>query len=272
MSGDGKARRYMRKDGDERTVETRLSRIVRTQFRTHARELVVVAAVLVVWAAAETAGVLNLVTVRLPYSPGEIADVLVGTLSLLLTFILVSIYQRQTEILRNQEKLMEKEYQPLIRADIDVIDDSIVFLIENTGREAAVDLTAKWELGESADSWRSPFLSSGRDYWVPVTITDDRGYEEPLTVDHLEPLLASEELSVLHQRGAEVEPYLSWTVDCRDIVGNEYSFGGTIDLVDAFDRIRRVSSSTSEAEVMRRTNGILDDIETELEAMNSDLY
>lgn len=262
----------MRKDGDEEDFETQLSKIIRTQFRTHRREIVVVSTILAIWAAAEATGVLNLVAIRLPYSPGEIADILVGTLSLLLTFILVSIYQRQTEILRNQEKLMEKEYQPLIRADIDVIDDSIVFLIENTGREAAVDLTAEWELGESEDAWRSPFLSSGRDYWMPVTITDGRGHEDPLTVDHLEPLVAAEELSLRNQRGTEVEPSLSWTVECSDIVGNEYSFGGTIDLVDAFDRIRRVSSSTSEVEVMRRTNGILDDIETELEAMNSDLY
>jgi len=231
---------------------------------------------LVAWGIAELAEIVNLVSISTPLTVDELVGLSVGILSLVLTFAIVLLYQRQTLIQKHQRKLMEMEYRPIIRADIEILDGNRsipVLTITNTGREAALSVETDWGFLSQDRRWSSSFLSSGRVYRFPLlisetgdslSVTDIKDLVDPSTKEQNYPDRLKE------FKGIEVDGQLTWRVECEDIIGHKYVFSEQIDVLDSFERLEHVSS-VSEMESLQKITERLEGIEDQLEQMNNPL-
>lgn len=83
-----------------------------------------------------------------------------GINSFVLTFALIWVYVKIAEENMRQTRLMQQEHEPDLRATVDFRENGgPIFLVQNIGRDVAVDVGLEWEFNGVKRTYEEPFLS-----------------------------------------------------------------------------------------------------------------
>lgn len=172
----------------------------------------------------EWIGITNWVTLALPLTGPNFAQIASGVGSVVLSFGLLLLYYRQTEIQgrqtdiqENQESLMEQQFTPYLIGEVTPLNiGSAKFQIRNTGDGTAYDVKAEWKVGESNRTWEISSLPPEEEYGFPV-IVDNGNW-----------LLGTEEIQeYLDENDASTE--ISYKIEYEDRFGKKDCVDETVD-------------------------------------------
>jgi len=171
----------------------------------------------ILWAIAEYAGWVNLVSINPPYQANSFAQIAGALGSIVLSFALVLLYAQQTEIQENQERLMEQEFKPYLTGEITSLNVvSAQFAIRNSGNATAYHVEAEWSVAGETRSWEIPSLPPGEEYGFPVVVDGDNW------------LLNTEEIrDYLDENDASTE--IGYDIWCYDRFDERIHFDGSVD-------------------------------------------
>jgi len=172
----------------------------------------------ILWAVAEYAGLVNLVSINPPYQANNFAQIAGAVGSIVLSFALVLLYAQQTEIQENQERLMEQDFKPYLTGEVTSLNVvSAQFAIRNSGNATAYHVKAEWTIAGETRSWEIPSLPPGEEYGFPVVVDEDDNW-----------LLNTEEIrEYLDENGASTE--IKYDIWCHDRFDEKIHFHGTVD-------------------------------------------
>lgn len=72
---------------------------------------------------------------------------------------------------------MESQYEPIVKPGIGTHLTALL-TVRNTGKSAAYDVKADWEIGDETGSWRTPFLSAGEQKEFKIIRDNSEGGDE----------------------------------------------------------------------------------------------
>ncbi|WP_152420456.1 hypothetical protein [Halococcus thailandensis] len=179
---------------------------------------------LIIWAVLEWLGITNWIAYSLPLSSPNFAQIASGIGSVILSFGLLLLYDRQTQIQRrqtniqeNQESLMEQQFTPYITGEVAPFNiASAQFQIRNTGNGPAYDVEAKWDIGNETRIWRIPSLPPGEDYGFPVVVD---GGNWLLGIGEIQEYLEEHDASSV----------IDYTITCETRFGEKQTFEKSVD-------------------------------------------
>lgn len=176
------------------------------------------------WTLLEGVGIINWVRIEPPLSASEFGLIASAVGTIVLTFGLLLLYHRQTNIQgiqaqtqRNQEKLMKQQFQPYLSGEVGFMNiASVHFTIQNSGNGPAFDVVAEWTVANKSKSWEIPRLPAGENYSFPIVVDGD---------DWLLSTVEIEEY--LDEHNAETA--IRYKITCKDRFGEEMEFSGEVD-------------------------------------------
>ncbi|WP_147298719.1 hypothetical protein [Haloferax sp. Atlit-47N] len=179
---------------------------------------------LAIWIVVEWLGITNWVTYSLPLTGTNFAQIASGVGSVVLSFGLLLLYNKQAKIQENQESLMEQQFAPFLTGEVAPLDmGGTQFRIQNMGDGPAYNVSATWNVADQEKTWEVPSLSAEDDYGFPVIVDDDNW------------LLGTTEIQeYLSKRDAST--VINYEISCEDRFGNEKYFEGSVDFGVIIDR------------------------------------
>ncbi|WP_440990643.1 hypothetical protein [Haloarchaeobius baliensis] len=181
-------------------------------------------AVLVIWSLLETRGVINWVRVDPPVAASDFGLIASAVGTIVLTFGLLLLYDKQAYIQRiqaqtqrNQEELMEQQFQPYLTGEVGFRNiTSVHFSIQNSGNGPAFDVVAEWTVADQTRTWEIPRLAAGDEHNFPIVVDGDDW------------LLSTGEIEdYLENHGAETK--IQYSIECKDRFGEQMDFSGDVD-------------------------------------------
>ncbi|MBZ6495634.1 hypothetical protein [Natrinema longum] len=179
---------------------------------------------LVLWSVFEIIGYTNWVEVDLPLSPSDFAMIASAAGTIVLTFGLLLLYNKQariqseqTTIQENQESLMEQQFTPHLTAGVNFLSlTSVQFVIQNTGNGAAFDVSAEWEVAGEKKTWEVPNLPPGEKHGFPIIVDGDSWL---LSIDEIKNYLEENNASSV----------IDYRLTCEDRFEEEKEFSSSVD-------------------------------------------
>lgn len=180
--------------------------------------------ILLAWLVLETIGYVNWVYIQTPLSPSDFGLIASALGTIVLTFGLLLLYDKQayiqgiqTRIQENQEALMEQQFQPYLTGEVDFMNiASVHFSIQNSGNGPAFSVVAEWNVAGQSRSWEIPRLAAGDDHRFPIIVDGD---DWLLTTNEIEQYLDN------HNADSEIQ----YSIECEDRFGNSMEFSGEVD-------------------------------------------
>jgi hypothetical protein len=213
--------------------------------------------------AAESWNIINIVQSgeTPPYQIDTAAQLIGAIGSILLTIGLVVLYDKQASVAKqqasiqeNQEKLMQADYEPRLKASIGFKDvQALQFEIHNSGKAAAHDVHITWEYGTQRFSWSKSVIPSGEMTGFALKNQDDDW------------LLQPDETKEFFNKMDE--PNISYEINCQDILDNSHRFSGVIDVVEVIESRTGPSEFTSSNNVVDE----LSNIDSSLQRIHRDI-
>ena len=179
---------------------------------------------LVIWLLLETFGLINWVQVETPVAASDFGLIASAIGTIVLTFGLLLLYDKQANIQRiqaqtqrNQEELMEQQFQPYLSGEVGFRNiTSVHFSIQNSGNGPAFDVVAEWSIANQTKSWEIPRLAAGNEHNFPIIVDGDDW------------LLSTGEIEdYLENQGADTE--IQYSIRCEDRFGEPMGFSGEVD-------------------------------------------
>lgn len=185
-----------------------------------------------------------------PYQIDTAAQLIGAIGSILLTIGLVVLYDKQASVAKqqasiqeNQEKLMQADYEPKLKASIGFKDvQSLQFEVHNSGKAAAHDVRVTWEYGTQHFSWTKSVIPSGEMTGFPLKKENDDW------------LLGPDETREFFNDLDE--PNISYEIECRDILDNAHGFEGVIDVVEIIESRTNPAAFTNNDDVVDELSNI----------------
>lgn len=191
-------------------------------------------AVFAVWFCLETSGLINVVSVSPPYTLIQFAQIVGAVGSVILSLALVLLYRKQTRVQENQEKLMEAEYRPILRAGLDVRYNIPLLVIQNTGRAAAHDVKVEWFIAGQDRAWSTPFVPSGGKH--EFSLFEEEQDEDEEDDEETEVGLSEKEVLNILSR-SEGSGILKCEMSCKDMIGKSQNTSEAIDVAEAIESL-----------------------------------
>lgn len=162
------------------------------------------------WAGLEHVGATDFTTVNRPLQAQNFAQIAGAGGTIILTFGLLLLYDKQTQIQR-------QGFKPHLTGEVDSLEIlTSQFVIRNTGGGHAYQVEANWEVADYSRTWKIPSLAPGQEYGFPV-IVDNGNW-----------LLNTQEISdYLEENGYSSE--IAYDIKCKDQFGYQQSFSGHVD-------------------------------------------
>lgn len=180
--------------------------------------------IFVIWILLEAFGVVNWIRLDPPLAGSDFGLIASAIGTILLTFGLLLLYDKQAhiqsiqaQIQRNQEELMEQQFQPYLTGEVGFRNiTSVHFTIQNSGNGPAFDVVAEWSVADQSRSWEIPRLPA-----------DDK-HSFPIIVDGDDWLLSTDEVEdYLNKHEAETE--IRYSIECKDRFNENMTFAGEVD-------------------------------------------
>jgi len=180
--------------------------------------------IFLIWLLYETTGVINWVRIEPPVTAADFALIASAVGTIVLTFGLLLLYDKQAYIQgiqaqtqRNQEVLMEQQFQPYLTGEVGFRNiTSVHFAIQNSGNGPAFDVVAEWNVAGQSKSWKIPRLPAGEKHSFPIVVDGDDW------------LLSTGEIEdYLEKHDAETE--IRYSIECKDRFDKLMEFSGEVD-------------------------------------------
>lgn len=204
-----------------------------------------------VWAILETTGQINWVNTTLPQEVPSFAQIAGAIATVILTFGLVVLYERQTLI-------QEQQYKPHLTGEIDALEiTSSQFLIRNSGQGYAYQVSAEWEVAGETRTWEIPSLGPGDKFGFPV-IVDENGQW----------VLSTEKIrEILEENDSSTE--IDYVIRCQDQFQREITFPGSVDFEIIFKRSE--SNEIWKKDPLERIQSDLGDMRRDIKKMSREV-
>jgi predicted transcriptional regulator len=181
-------------------------------------------AILTVWLILEAAGKVNWVRIQPPLGASDFGPIASAVGTIVLTFGLLLLYDKQARLQgiqaqtqRNQERLMEQQFQPFLTGEVGFMNvTSVNFAIQNSGNGPAFDVSAEWSVAGQSRSWEIPRLPAGEKHSFPIVVDGD---DWLLTSGEIKEFLND------HNAGTEIQ----YSIECKDRFDEPLEFSGTVD-------------------------------------------
>jgi len=187
-------------------------------------------------------------------------------ISAILSALLVVLYWRQTNIQKNQEELMERQYKPDIALGHSA-DKFPQLLLRNLGGGAASNIHLQWEiLGRSHESY-IPFLKPGGE--VSVILSKEEGGRATT-------LLEIEQLQ--REASKRENPQIKFSIEYEDGFGEIKRFHREQPLDPIIERLANFSTKTEDTEIQEVADRLyhiddsLNDIRKVIDSLDDDEF
>ena len=176
------------------------------------------------WLVLEILGVVNWVRIQPPLGASDFGPIASAVGTIVLTFGLLLLYDKQARLQgiqaqtqRNQEQLMEQQFQPFLTGEVGFMNvTSVHFSIQNSGNGPAFDVVAEWSVAGQSRSWEIPRLPAGEKHSFPIVVDGD---DWLLSTGEIEEFLDE------HNAGTEID----YSIECKDRFDEPLDFSGTVD-------------------------------------------
>jgi len=164
-----------------------------------------------VWTFLELTGVINFTTVTKPIEAQNFAQIAGAAGTIILTFGLLLLYDKQTQIQR-------QEFLPYLTGEVDSLGIvSSQFVIRNTGGGHAYNVVAEWEVADYSRTWEIPSLAPGQEYGFPVIV--DKNDNWLLNTEEIREYLEE------HDSSSEID----YEIRCKNQFDFKHTFSSSVD-------------------------------------------
>lgn len=163
------------------------------------------------WGYLEYIGVVNFTEATTPLNAQNFAQIAGASGTIILTFGLLLLYDKQTQIQR-------QGFKPHLTGEVDSLEIvSTQFVIRNTGGGHAYQVVAKWEVADYERTWKIPSLAPGQEYGFPVIVDDNENWL--LNTGEIENYLDEHDASSV----------ITYEIHCKNQFGFQQKFTGRVD-------------------------------------------
>jgi hypothetical protein len=196
------------------------------------------------WISLEYLSYVNFTTIEAPLEAQNFAQIAGATGTTILTFGLLLLYDKQTQIQR-------QGFKPHLTGEVDSLHiTSSQFVIRNTGGGHAYQVKANWEVADYSRTWEIPSLAPGQEYGFPVIVDENGNWQ-----------LATKEIEdYLDKNNASSK--IDYDIECENQFGFKEYFSGTVDFSSV--STRSGAHEIWEQEPIEKISSEMEDIQDDL--------